>query len=71
MAAVVSIISSRGLSIDACCGNQPNKHKIALYKLSIYFNSSLKQLYISNKIECFSYKGESVMMCIETFKKKS
>ena len=38
--AIVSIISKRGLSIDACHENQPNKCKLALYKLSIHFKSS-------------------------------
>ena len=39
MAAVVSvvdIISRRGLSIDVCHTNQPNKSKLALYKLLIH-----------------------------------
>ena len=30
VAAVVSIITKYGLSIDAHCQNQPNKHKLAL-----------------------------------------
>ena len=30
-------------------GSQPNKSKLAPYKLSIHFNSHLKQLYITNK----------------------
>ena len=54
--AVVSIISRCGLSIDAGHENQPNKHKLALYKPSIHLNSSLKQLYINSKMEPFSYK---------------
>ena len=36
--------------------NQPNKCKLALYKSPTHFNSSLKQLYISSKMEHFSYK---------------
>ena len=40
--AVVGIISRGGLSIDAHHENQPNKHKLALYKPSVHFNSSLK-----------------------------
>ena len=42
VAVVVGIVSRCGLSIDACCENQPNKHKLALYKLSIHFNNTLK-----------------------------
>ena len=30
---------------------------LGLYKLFLHFNSCLKQLYISNKKECFSYTG--------------
>ena len=66
--AVVSIVSRHGLSIDACHENQPNKHKLALYKLLIHFNSNLKQLYISSKMECFSYKGGFGVTRIEVFK---
>ena len=40
--AVVGIVSRHGLSNE----NQPNKRKLALYKPSILFNSSLKWLYI-------------------------
>ena len=54
VATVVSIISRCGLGIDAHCENQPNKHKLVLYKPSIHFNSSLKWLYLSNKAEHFS-----------------
>ena len=57
LAAVVSIISMCGLSINVHHKNQPNKHKLELFKSSIHFNSSLKRLYISSKIEYFSYKG--------------
>ena len=32
MAAIVGIVSRRGLRIEACHRNQPNKSKIALYK---------------------------------------
>ena len=37
---VVSIIGRCGLCIDTCHENQPNEHKLALYKLSIHFNST-------------------------------
>ena len=71
VAAVVSIISRRGLIIDARRENQPNKLKLALNKLSVHFNNSLKWLYISSKMECISYKGGCGMTRIEAFKKKS
>ena len=57
LATVVNLISRWGLSIDVCCEKQPNKHKLALYKLFIHFNSSLKWLYISSQIEHFNYNG--------------
>ena len=38
---------------------QFNKSKLALYKLSIYFNS---WLYVSNKMERFSYKDGVVYL---------
>ena len=41
VAAVVSIVSMVGLSIDVHHENLPNKHKLALFKPSINFNSSL------------------------------
>ena len=40
--AIVGIVSRHGLSNES----QPNKRKLALYKPSILFNSSLKWLYI-------------------------
>ena len=49
VAAVVGIISRHGLSIDVHHGNQPNKHKPALYKPSTSFNSHLKLLYIDKQ----------------------
>ena len=58
MAAIISIDSRCGLRIKAHHRNQPSKSKLALF-ISCYFhfNSSLKQLHISNKTEHFSYKG--------------
>ena len=56
MAAIVSIISKCGLTIEAPRRNQPNKSKLALYKLLLPFYCHLKQLYITNKMERFSYK---------------
>ena len=67
VAALVGIVSRHGLSIDAWFENQANKHKLALYKPSIHFNTSLEQLYISNKMECFSYKGRCGVMHNEAF----
>ena len=66
--AVVSIVSRCGLSTDAHHENQPNQHKLALYKLSIHFNCRLKRPYISSKMQCFSYKG---VTCIKAFKRRA
>ena len=57
IAAIVGISSRRGLNIEACRRNQPNNSKLALYKPLLHFYNHLKQLYISNKTEYFSYKG--------------
>ena len=57
MAAVVGIVSGHGVCIHTRHGNQPNKNKLALYKPLLHCNSRLKQLYLSNKTERFSYKG--------------
>ena len=54
MATVVGIASIHSLTIEV---HQPNRSKLALYKLLLYFNSHLKQLFRSNKTEHFSYKG--------------
>ena len=73
MAAIFGINSRRGLRIEACHRNQPNKSKVALYKPLLHFYSHLKQLYISNKMEWFSYKGECGVCgrtCIQVFKRK-
>ena len=59
MAAIVGIVNRCCLTIEArcTCRSQPNKSKLALYKPLLHFYSHLKQLYISNKTERFSYKG--------------
>ena len=57
MAAIVDIVSRRGLRIEARRRNQPNKSKLALHKPLLRLYSHLKQPYISNKTERFSYKG--------------
>ena len=70
MEAIVDIISRRDLRIEAHRGNQPNKSKLALYKPLLHLYSHLKQLYISNKTERFSYKGGCGVCgytCIEAF----
>ena len=56
MATIVDIVSRRDLIIEVRHRNQPNKSKLALYKPLLHFYSHLKQLYISNKTEHFSYK---------------
>ena len=53
MAAIVSTISRHGFVIELC------HSKLALCKSWIQLNNYFKQLYISNKIEHFSYKGGS------------
>ena len=58
MAAVVSFVIKHGLTIKVHRRNQPYKSKLALCKLQIQFSSHLKHLYIINKMECSSYKGE-------------
>ena len=70
MAAVISIISRRGLRIKVCRRNHPNKIMLLLYKP--LFKSHLKQLYISKKTERFSYKGSYLCgICVLRHLKKS
>ena len=57
LAAIVDIVSRRGLTIGARRRNQPNKSKLSLYKPLLGLYSHLKQPYISNKTKRFSYKG--------------
>ena len=74
MAAIVGIVSRRGLRIEAHHRNQPNKSKLALYKPLIRLYSHLKQLPISNKMKRFSYKGGCDMhgrSRIEVFKRRA
>ena len=71
MAAIVGIVGRHGLIIEAHHRNQPNKSKTALYKPLPHFYS---QVYISNKMEHFSYKGGCGIhgcTCIETFKRRA
>ena len=57
MAAIVGIVSRRGLRIEVHRRNQANKSKLVLYKPLLRLYSHLKQPYISNRTKCFSYKG--------------
>ena len=44
MAAAVGIVSGHGISIHTCCGNQPNKSKLVLFKmcyLRCYFSTTI------------------------------
>ena len=68
MAAIVGIISRRGLTIEARLGNQPNKSKLVLYKSLLHFTSHLKQLYISKKTDCFSNKGWCVIVGVQVLR---
>ena len=73
MAAIVSIVSRSQLTIEAYRRNQTNKSKLALYKRWIHFHSYLKQFYINNKTERFSYNGGCGLhgrTLIETFKRR-
>ena len=60
-----------GLTIEASCRKYPNKSKLALFKPLLHIYSHLKQLYISNKMERFSYKGgcgihdRLVLLCLK------
>ena len=74
MAAIVGIVSRRGLRIEARCRNQLNKSKLALYKPLLCLYSHLKQPLISNKTKRFSYKDGCVMRGrsrIEAFKRRA
>ena len=69
MKAVVSIISRCGHSIEVHCKNQSIRLSyIALYKHFFHFDSRLKQLYICNKMEHFSYKGGMVYLGVHAWR---
>ena len=73
MAAIVGIVSRRGLRIEVRCRNT-NKSKLALYKPLLRLYSHLKQPYISNRTKRFSYKGGRGMRGrtrIEAFKRRA
>ena len=74
MAALVGITSRYGLRIEVRGSIQPIKSKLALYKPLLHFYSHSKQLYMSNKMEHFSYKGGCGMCghtCIKAFKRRA
>ena len=74
MAAIVGIISRRGLRIEAHHRNQANRGKLALYKPLLCLYSHLKQPYISNRTKRFSYIGGHGMhgrTRIEAFKRRT
>ena len=57
-AALIVSINWCVLRIEVCCRNQPNKGSyISLYNLLLLLYQSLKQLYINDKTEHFSYEG--------------
>ena len=74
MAAIVGIVTRRGLRIEARHRNQTNKSKLALYKPLLRLYSHLKQPPISNKTKYFGYKG-GCGVCgrsrIEAFKRRA
>ena len=72
MAAIVGIVSRRGLRIEARRRNQPNKSKLALYKPLLRLYSHLKQPPMSTKTKRFSYKGGcGGRSRIEAFKRRA
>ena len=74
MAAIVGIVSRRGLRIEARHKNQPNKSKLVLYKPLLRLYSHLKQPYVSNKMKRFSCKGGWGVLGrarIEAFKRRA
>ena len=71
MAAIVGIISRRDLRIEMCHRNQSNNSLPSLYKPLLSLNNYLKQLYIGNKTEHFSYKSRCGMMHIKAFKRRA
>ena len=70
MAAIVDINSKCDHTIEVCGRNQPTKNKLGLYRPFFHFNSHLKLLYVSNKTECFSYKGESGIRILRHLKEE-
>ena len=74
MAAIVDIVSRRGLRIEARRRNQRNKSKLGLYKPLLRLYSHLKQPYISNKTKRCSYKvgrGGRGRARIEAFQRRA
>ena len=53
----VDITDGRGLSNEVHCELQPKKSKVTLYLPFISQYKAFNQLYITNKMECFSFKS--------------
>ena len=70
MGAKVDIISRHGLNFNAHHRNQWKRTKLATYSLLLHFNSHLEKLYISNKTEHFSCKGECDVCILNHLKEK-
>ena len=68
--AVVDIISRYGLNLNVHHRNQRKRNKLAMYSLLLHFNSCLEKLYISNKTEHFSCKGECDVCILKHLKEK-
>ena len=64
MAAIFIVDSGCGPTIVAHHRNQPNAVQSITFTLTVTY---LKQLYIGNKMECFSCKGGCGMTCIKAF----
>ena len=75
MAAVVGIVGRHGHSINEHHRYKPNNSKLVMYKPLLLLYWSFKQLYISNKMECSSYKDRCGMhgrhTHIKAFKRKA
>ena len=63
MAAVVGIISRRGLSIDACCRDQCNKSKLVMYVLPITFTLKIAILHAIANICSAWFLGIGILTC--------
>ena len=66
---MVSVVGMEFASVYVMKTN-PINVSLVLYKPEIHLNSSLKWLYINNRMEQFSYKGGCGAMFIDSFKRK-
>ena len=57
MAALVGIVSGHDLSIHTHRQKLATEGKLVLYKPLLHCNNHLKQLYLTNKMERFSFEG--------------